>query len=49
MLAWVFIGGRLLHSYVQIITGNVRLRGLVFTLNFLAVIGLWASILRATV
>lgn len=44
-LAWVFIGGRLLHSAVQILTTNVRLRGLVFTVNFLAVLGLWAIVL----
>ena len=40
-LAWLFIGGRLLHSTVQILTTNVRLRGLVFTVKFLAVLGLW--------
>ncbi|WP_460834783.1 MAPEG family protein [Lysobacter humi (ex Lee et al. 2017)] len=40
-LAWVFVGGRILHSAVQIATRNVRLRGIVFTLNFLAVLGLW--------
>lgn len=41
-LAWTFIGGRLLHSGVQILTTNVRLRGLVFTINFVAVLGMWA-------
>lgn len=41
VLAWVFIAGRLLHSGVQVLTTNVRLRGLVFTVNFLAVLGLW--------
>jgi hypothetical protein len=41
-LAWIFIAGRLWHSAVQILTSNVRLRGLVFTANFLAVLGLWA-------
>lgn len=40
-LAWTFVGGRLLHSLVQILTHNVRLRGIVFTANFLAVLGLW--------
>ena len=45
VLAWIFIGGRLLHSAVQILTGNVRLRGLVFMVNFLAVLGLWAIVL----
>lgn len=41
VLAWVFVAGRVAHSAVQILTGNIRLRGLVFTLNFLAVLGLW--------
>ncbi len=41
-LAWVFMVGRVIHSAVQILTTNIRLRGLVFTINFLAVIGLWA-------
>jgi hypothetical protein len=40
-LAWTFVGGRLLHTAVQIFTRNVRLRGAVFTINFLAVLGLW--------
>ena len=48
-LAWVFVAGRVLHSAVQILTGNIRLRGLVFTINFLAVLGLWALIVRAGV
>jgi hypothetical protein len=45
-LAWAFISGRIAHSAVQILTVNVRLRGLVFTLNFLAVLGLWALLLQ---
>jgi hypothetical protein len=44
-LAWIFILGRVVHSLVQILTTNVRLRGLAFTINFLAVIGLWAMML----
>lgn len=40
-LAWVFIAGRLLHSYVHVMIPNVRLRGLVFTINFIAVLGMW--------
>jgi len=44
-LAWTFVVGRVLHSAVQILTGNVRLRGAVFTLNFLAVLGLWGEVL----
>ena len=45
LLAWLFIGGRVLHSAVQIGTRNVRLRGLVFTINFVAVLGLWSAML----
>ncbi|MEX6503996.1 MAPEG family protein [Pseudomonas zhanjiangensis] len=44
VLAWIFVAGRVLHSLVQILTGNVRLRGLVFTINFVAVLGLWAMV-----
>ncbi|WP_206861548.1 MAPEG family protein [Lysobacter changpingensis] len=43
-LAWTFVAGRVLHSLVQIPTGNVRLRGVVFTVNFLAVLGMWAVV-----
>lgn len=46
-LAWLFIAGRVLHSVVQIGTRNVRLRGVVFTVNFLAVLALWAQVLMA--
>jgi len=42
-LAWLFVAGRLIHSGVQIFTSNIRLRGVVFTINFLAVLGLWAA------
>ena len=45
-LAWLFILGRLIHSGVQIFTTNVRLRGAVFTINFLAVIGLWLYVVQ---
>lgn len=41
ILAWIFIAGRVIHSFVQIFTSNIRLRGLVFTINFLAVLGMW--------
>lgn len=47
-LAWIFVAGRALHSAVQILTRNVRLRGVVFTVNFLAVLGLWLLVVRAT-
>lgn len=46
-LAWIFIAGRIWHSAVQIPTRNVRLRGLVFTVNFLAVLGLWVLVVSA--
>lgn len=46
-LAWTFVVGRVAHSAVQILTTNIRLRGLVFTLNFLATLGLWAVVLHA--
>ena len=45
-LAWLFVAGRFAHSYVQIFTTNVRLRGAVFTVNFIAVIALWALLLE---
>ena len=39
--AWVFVAGRVVHTGVQVLTTNVRLRGLVFTLNFVAVLSIW--------
>ena len=47
LLAWLFVLGRLVHSCVQIFTTNIRLRGLVFTLNFLATLGLWVVVLQS--
>ncbi|QAU34666.1 MAPEG family protein [Janthinobacterium sp. 17J80-10] len=44
LLAWIFVIGRVIHSAIQILTADVRLRGIVFTINFLAVLGLWAII-----
>jgi len=41
-LAWTFVAGRLLHSAVQVSTSGIRLRGVVFTINFLAVLAMWA-------
>ena len=41
VLAWVFVVGRIVHSAVHIFTSNVRLRGVVFTINFIAVIAMW--------
>jgi hypothetical protein len=44
-LAWAFVTGRVVHSFVQVLTTNIRLRGIVFTINFLAVIGMWLWLL----
>ena len=46
-LAWVFVAGRVLHGAIQILTRNVRLRGAVFTINFLAALGLWVVVVVA--
>ena len=40
--AWIFLVGRLVHSWVQCTGDNVALRGQVFTINFLAVLWLMA-------
>ena len=47
VLGWIFVLGRVAHSCVQILTTNVRLRGLVFTINFLAALGLWVVVLQS--
>jgi hypothetical protein len=44
VMAWVFVIGRILHSFVQVCC-SVRIRGLVFTINFLAVIAMWVLFL----
>ena len=44
-LAWLFIIGRILHSLIHIMTNNIRLRGIVFTINFLAVVSMWVLLL----
>lgn len=46
-LAWTFVAGRVVHSGVQILTTSIRLRGVVFTINFVAVLGMWGHILLA--
>ena len=47
-LAWLFVAGRVVHSGVQILTTNIRLRGIVFTINFVAVLGMWGQIVLVT-
>ena len=48
-LAWVFIAGRILHSIVQIFGKSIRLRGVVFSINFLAVLAMWFLFMMNTV
>ena len=42
--ALVFILGRVGHSAVHILTDNIRLRGAIFTVNFLAVVLMWVRL-----
>ncbi len=35
LAAWAFVAGRVVHTGVQTLTSNVRLRGMVFMINFL--------------
>jgi hypothetical protein len=44
-LAWIFVLGRLVHSAIQICTTSIRLRGMAFAINFLAVFGMWCHLL----
>lgn len=46
-IAWVFVFGRVLHSIVQIWIGSVKWRGVVFTINFLAVLAMWTVLLTS--
>jgi hypothetical protein len=47
--AWLFLLGRLIHSWVQCTGDNVPLRGQVFTINFVAVLWLMAHAASALV
>ncbi|RLT96734.1 MAG: hypothetical protein D9N14_11885 [Ketobacter sp.] len=42
--AVTFLLGRFIHSAVQILTDNIRLRGALFTVNFLAVMLMWVRL-----
>ena len=44
MAAWIFLIGRLIHTGVQTLTDNVRLRGQVFTINFTGIVMLMAHV-----
>lgn len=47
-LAWTFLIGRVIHSLVHIFTTNIRLRGAIFTINFLAVFFMWVRLVAVT-
>lgn len=42
--AWLFLAGRLIHSGVQTLTTNIPLRGIVYTITFVAVIMLMGRV-----
>lgn len=44
MAGWLFVAGRFAHTLVQTLTDDVRLRGRVFTINFLALLVLVAHV-----
>lgn len=44
-LAWIFVAGRIAHTFVQVLVPGVRLRGLIFTVNFVAVLLMWGRLL----
>ncbi len=41
LLAWVFLFGRIVHTFVQVAGDSVTLRGRVFTINFVALAAMW--------
>lgn len=45
LFASLFIGGRFLHSLIHILTNNIRLRGAVFTINFISVFLMWLRLI----
>ena len=46
LLAWAFVGGRVAHAAVHILSPDVALRGNVFAINFLAAFAMWGLFLR---
>jgi hypothetical protein len=42
--AWIFLIGRIIHTLVQTLTDNVKLRGQVFVINFLGVLALMGHV-----
>lgn len=49
ILAWTFVIGRVAHSLVQILTTNIRLRGAVFSINFIAVLLMWIQLISSSI
>ncbi|NHK29290.1 hypothetical protein FF098_015335 [Parvularcula flava] len=45
ILAWAFTAGRLWHFYVATLSTDIIRRGLIFTINFLAIFSMWALFL----
>jgi hypothetical protein len=45
LAAWAFVAGRVVHTLVQTLTGDVPLRGRVFLINFAAVVVLVGHII----
>lgn len=43
-VAWLFLAGRAVHTLIQTLTDNVRLRGLAFMVNFIAIVLLMAHV-----
>lgn len=44
LMAWIFVAGRVLHSAVQIFLSSIKLRGMIFTINFVAVLAMWGKL-----
>lgn len=43
--AWLFVAGRILHTCIHVFLTGVRWRGLVFSVNFVAVLAMWCIFL----
>lgn len=44
-LGWVFVAGRLWHIAVATLTTHIIYRGLVFLINFIAIVAMWGLFL----
>ncbi len=47
VFAWLFVAGRVIHTAVQVLGTSIRLRGIVFTVNFVAVLAMWIRFLSS--